>query len=105
MSLTGVDSSVRPADQVPKPKVKDPNCSKLTSSATLHSPEDRYHDLDETAQHRQSDMNIRDIFQRNTGLFLIIMAQCCGSSMTVAVKLNSLDIPVPTMEVCVISLY
>ena len=91
MSLTKFSSSPRPGANNPSP------------SPRLHSPERCCNDPDDESRPRS---NIRDTLQRNTGLFLITLSQSCFSSMNVAVKkLNSLDIPVPTMEVCVISSY
>ena len=91
MSLTKFYSSPRPGA----------NPSFNNSSP---SPEGCCNDPDDESRPRI--VNIRDTLQRNTGLFLITLSQSCFSSMNVAVKkLNSLDIPVPTMEVCVISSY
>ena len=91
MSSTKVDSSLRPRDASPITKVTDPNSS--DSSPLLRS---RHNELDES----RSIRSVINILQTNIGLILITLAQCCFSSMDVAVKkLNSLDPPVPTMEV------
>jgi len=84
--------------------------------APLHSPTiasyDADSDFEEEAHERHSgtcglsgvqalQLRVREVAGRNTGLLLVAASQAFLSLMNVAVKkLNGIDPPVPTLEVC-----
>lgn len=62
---------------------------------------DLHDTLSENHTCRSAFTRLKDGFERNTGLFLVIGSQAFLAFMNVAVKkLNSLDPPVPPLEVC-----
>ena len=108
MSSMQVDSLPRPGDAGPMTKATDPSSSESSPLLRSRSPEDPHNELDEVAHESRSKrfvLVIRDVFQMNIGLFLITLAQFAFSWMNLAVKkLDSLDPPVPMMEVSFIQI-